>query len=187
MALYYELQVFKDVYTPLLPSLARVCNSCLSRRLKSISAKSRVLSPKSKAYTAAAQIFREVQRITGNQQPDNMKTLFLTFVALIIGLTTFAQTPTTFNYQAVLRDASGGILANQQVEIGVAILQGSASGTEVFTETHSVNTNNFGLANLQIGSINTAGMETVDWSAGSYFIQISPRWREFVTRALAVG
>ncbi len=102
-----------------------------------------------------------------------MKTLFLTFVALIIGLTTFAQTPTTFNYQAVLRDASGGILANQQVEIGVTILQGSASGTEVFSETHSVTTNNFGLANLQIGSVNTTGMENIDWSSGSYFIQIS--------------
>ncbi len=102
-----------------------------------------------------------------------MKTLFLTFVALIIGLTTFAQTPTTFNYQAVLRDASGGILANQQVEIGVAILQGSASGTEVFTETHSVSTNNFGLANLQIGSVNTTGMQTIDWSKGPYFIEIS--------------
>ncbi len=102
-----------------------------------------------------------------------MKTFLLTFIALIIGLTTFAQTPTSFNYQAVLRDASGGILANQQVQIGVTILQGSASGTEVFSETHSVTTNNFGLANLQIGSVNTTGMENIDWSSGPYFIQIS--------------
>ncbi len=102
-----------------------------------------------------------------------MKKLFTSILLLITGLTTFAQTPTSFNYQAVLRDASGGILANQQVEIGVAILQGSASGTEVFSETHSVTTNNFGLANLQIGSVNTTGMENIDWSSGSYFIQIS--------------
>ncbi len=102
-----------------------------------------------------------------------MKKLFTSIFLLFIGLAVFAQTPTSFNYQAVLRDASGGILANQQVEIGVTLLQGSVTGTEVFTETHSVSTNNFGLANLQIGSINTAGMETVDWSAGSYFIQIS--------------
>ncbi len=101
-----------------------------------------------------------------------MKKLF-TSILLLIGLTTFAQTPISFNYQAVLRDASGGILANQQVEIGVTILQGSASGTEVFSETHSVTTNEFGLVNLQIGSVNTADMETIDWSAGPYFIQIS--------------
>ncbi len=95
------------------------------------------------------------------------------FVFLLLSFSTFAQTPTTFNYQAVLRDASGGVLANQQVEIGVTLLQGSVTGTEVFTETHSVSTNNFGLANLQIGSVNTTGMENIDWSAGPYFIQIS--------------
>ncbi len=102
-----------------------------------------------------------------------MKKLILTIAILIIGLSTFAQTPTSFQYQAVLRDATGQVLANQQVEIGIAILQGSASGTEVFSENHSVTTNNFGLANLQIGSVNPAGMETIDWSAGPYFIQIS--------------
>ncbi len=102
-----------------------------------------------------------------------MKTIITTITFLILGFAAFAQTPQTFNYQAVLRDASGGILANQQVEISVAILQGSASGTEVFSETHSVTTNNFGLANLQIGSVNTTGMQNIDWSSGSYFIQIS--------------
>ena len=95
------------------------------------------------------------------------------FVFLLLSFSTFAQTPTTFNYQAVLRDASGGILANQQVEIGVTLLQGSVTGTEIFTETHSVTTNEFGLVNLQIGSINTVDMETIDWSSGPYFIQIS--------------
>ncbi len=95
------------------------------------------------------------------------------FVFLLLSFSTFSQTPTSFQYQAVLRDASGGVLANQQVEIGVALLQGSVTGTEIFTETHSVTTNNFGLANLQIGSVNTTGMQNIDWSSGSYFIQIS--------------
>ncbi|MBN2775193.1 MAG: hypothetical protein JXR31_13130, partial [Prolixibacteraceae bacterium] len=92
---------------------------------------------------------------------------------LIISLTVLSQTPQSFNYQAVLRDASGQVLANQQVEISISILQGSASGFEVFSETHSTATNNFGLANLIIGSVNPAGMETVDWSAGPYFVQVS--------------
>ena len=102
-----------------------------------------------------------------------MKKLFTSFFLLFIGLAVFAQTPTTFNYQAVLRDASGGILTNQKVEIGIAILQSSATGNEVFSETHSVTTNNFGLVNLQIGSVNTTGMQNIDWSTGPYFIQIS--------------
>ncbi len=103
-----------------------------------------------------------------------MKKYLLTLIAvLLIGATTFAQTPQSFNYQAVLRNASGQVMANQEVEIGVAILQGSDTGTEVFAETHSVTTNSFGLANLQIGSVNTSEMQTIDWSAGPYFIQIS--------------
>ncbi|MBN1820769.1 MAG: hypothetical protein JW833_08630, partial [Prolixibacteraceae bacterium] len=52
---------------------------------------------------------------------------------LIISLTVLSQTPQSFNYQAVLRDASGQVLANQQVEISISILQGSASGFEVFS------------------------------------------------------
>ena len=102
-----------------------------------------------------------------------MKKLFTSILLLFVGLATFAQTPSGFNYQAVLRDASGGILSNQEIEIGIALLQGSATGTEVFAETHAVTTNEFGLVNLQIGSVNTAGMETIDWSDGPYFIEIS--------------
>ena len=103
-----------------------------------------------------------------------MKKYLLTIIALLlIGATTFAQTPQSFNYQAVLRSSSGQVMANQEVEIGVVILQGSDTGTEVFAETHSVTTNSFGLANLQIGSVNTSEMQTIDWSAGPYFVQIS--------------
>ncbi len=103
-----------------------------------------------------------------------MKKYLLTIIALLlIGATTFAQTPQSFNYQAVLRSPSGQVMANQEVEIGVAILQGSDTGTEVFAETHSVTTNEFGLVNLQIGAVNTSEMQTINWSAGPYFVQIS--------------
>ncbi len=102
-----------------------------------------------------------------------MKAFLLTFTAVIIAIAAFAQTPQSFNYQAVLRDANGQVLANHDVEIGIVLLQGSATGTEVFSEIHPVTTNGFGLANLQIGSENTTGMENIDWNAGPYFIKIS--------------
>ncbi len=101
-----------------------------------------------------------------------LKTITTT-IAILIGLTVFAQTPQSINYQAVLRNASGEVLANQEVEIGIAILQGGTSGLEVFAETHSTTTNSFGLANLQIGSVNTSGMGNIDWGDGPYFIQVS--------------
>ncbi|MBN2774511.1 MAG: hypothetical protein JXR31_09710, partial [Prolixibacteraceae bacterium] len=98
---------------------------------------------------------------------------FTTISALLLCLSIFAQTPQMFKYQAVLRDASGQVLANKDVEIGVAILQGSSSGAEVFTEYHGVTTNEFGLANLTIGSVNSKEMESMDWDSGPYFIRIS--------------
>ena len=103
-----------------------------------------------------------------------MKIRFLILLSALLCLTNLsAQTPTSFQYQAVLRDASGGILANKDVEIGIAILQGSITGNEVFSETHLVTTNSFGLANLQIGSVNTTGMEAMGWGSGPYFVQVS--------------
>ncbi len=103
-----------------------------------------------------------------------MKKRILTFLfSILLGITAYAQTPQSFNYQAVLRDASGNILVNQDVSIGIAILQGSVSGTEVFSEIQNTTTNNFGLTNLKIGSVNTTGFQTIDWADGPYFIQIS--------------
>ena len=82
-----------------------------------------------------------------------------------------AQPPFGFNYQAVLRDASGELLASEDVTLDVAILQGSAEGTEVFSEMHQVQTNEFGLVNLQIGTVNS--LEEIDWSADTYFLAVS--------------
>ncbi len=101
------------------------------------------------------------------------KTLLTTVLISFISISIFGQSPQSMNYQAVLRDDQGQILANKDVEIVIAILQGNTMGVEVFSEIHSVTTNNFGLANLQIGSVNTSGMENIDWSSGPYFVQIS--------------
>nr|WP_319273081.1 bZIP transcription factor [uncultured Draconibacterium sp.] len=102
-----------------------------------------------------------------------MKKLFTSTLLLLLGLITFAQTPQSFNYQAVLRDASGNTLANQDVEIEIKLIQDTVTNVSLFSETHSVTTNEFGLVNLQIGSANSIDMETIDWSTGPYFIEVS--------------
>ncbi len=102
-----------------------------------------------------------------------MKTTITSLIFVIVTLCTFAQTPQSFNYQAVLRDASGNILANQNIEIQVDILQGSASGSAILSETHSTTTNNFGLVNLTVGSISSTDLSNIDWTDGPFFIQIS--------------
>jgi len=98
------------------------------------------------------------------------KTLFILISLFALSIIK-AQTPNQFKYQAVLRDVSSNVLSNQQVSVEVAILEGDVLGTSVFTETHSVTTNAQGLININIGSINDLGF--IDWSADTYFIQIS--------------
>ncbi len=83
-----------------------------------------------------------------------------------------AQTPNQFKYQAVLRDSGGNIIANQQKSVEINILQGSASGASVFTETHNITTTVQGIINLNIGSINTIGISSINWANNTYFIQI---------------
>jgi len=102
-----------------------------------------------------------------------MKRIIILFIAIIATNIAFTQTPMQFKYQAVLRDASGGILANKPKTIIINILQGSTTGTSVFTETQSVTTTAQGLINLNIGSVNTSGITSINWSANTYFIEIT--------------
>jgi len=103
---------------------------------------------------------------------------------LICIIYAYGQVPQGFNYQAILRDGSGNILADQSIAVIVTILQGSANGTEVFTETHSSSTNSFGLITLEIGSVNTTDFESINWAIGPYFIKINVNGTEFSTTQL---
>ena len=84
-----------------------------------------------------------------------------------------AQTPLGFKYQAVVRDNSGLALANKLVAIRLSLLLNSPNGTSVYSEVHKIATNDFGIANLNVGSgANTTGnFATIDWGAGTYFLK----------------
>ena len=77
------------------------------------------------------------------------------------------------NYQAVIRDGSGSIIASQSVGIRIDILQGSASGTSVYQETFTTTTNAYGSIAIQIGtgSVVSGTFNTIDWGANSYFVE----------------
>ena len=103
-----------------------------------------------------------------------MKTTLLTLIAFAITLTSFGQAPEAFKYQAVVRDAGGIILNNQAVGYQLTILQGSALGTAVYTETFNPTTNGYGLVNLEIGTGTTTDDFTIiDWGNGPYFMETS--------------
>jgi uncharacterized protein (TIGR02145 family) len=100
-----------------------------------------------------------------------MKRAIYTLFAVLVSLAVLADVPQSFNYQAVLRDAEGQVMSEQNVKVDISILQGSAEGEPVLIETHNTSTNAFGLINLMIGSVTS--LETIDWNDGPYFIQIN--------------
>lgn len=103
-----------------------------------------------------------------------MKKFYFSLFALLLGLVTLAQVPEGFKYQAVIRDGSGEIRADSDVEIDISVLQGSESGTSVYMETHNVTTNNHGLISLNIGEGSTGDtFGAIDWADGPYYLKIS--------------
>lgn len=104
-----------------------------------------------------------------------MKTFNLIITAVLFTLCaqTFAQGTNGFNYQAVVRDGNGNIIADQSVSYRFNILQGSANGTEVYSEDHALTTDDRGLVNMVIGTGSTSdNFLTIDWAASSYFLEV---------------
>ena len=82
-----------------------------------------------------------------------------------------AQSPSMFNYQAVIRDANSEILVNQEIVLTVEILKSGPEGTAVFSEVHEISTNAYGLVNVKIGSVNP--IDGVNFGDDTYFVRIS--------------
>ena len=103
-----------------------------------------------------------------------MKKIYTFFLVLFIVDSLMAQTPQSFKYQAVARDVSGEVIANQAIGMQISILQNSISGTAVYVETFTPTTNEFGLMNLNIGAgtVVSGDLTTINWSADTYFIKI---------------
>jgi hypothetical protein len=90
-----------------------------------------------------------------------------------LSFTLLAQVPQGFNYQAVVRNASGAILPNQNVGLKLSILQGGPSGTLVYSETWTIATNVQGLVTLIIGQGTpvSGNFSKIDWTNLPLFLK----------------
>jgi uncharacterized protein (TIGR02145 family) len=102
-----------------------------------------------------------------------MKKTILLLITIILMVNLSAQSPARMSYQAVVRNASNALVVNTPVKMRISILQGSASGTAVYTELHNPTTNANGLATFEIGGgTSPSGSFTgIDWSKGPFFIK----------------
>ncbi len=94
--------------------------------------------------------------------------MFITLTLLV------AQTPESFTYQCVVRDALGNIIPDQPVAVQFSIIANNVSGPVEYVEIHDAVTNSFGLATVAVGkgSVVTGNISTIDWGADIYFLRV---------------
>lgn len=101
-----------------------------------------------------------------------MKKLTTILGWFVLALSVSAQSPQKFSYQAVVRDTDSKLVQNHNVGMRFTVLQGSSTGTAVYTETHNTVTNVNGLVAAEIGGgATTDDFSAIDWTNGPYFLK----------------
>lgn len=80
-----------------------------------------------------------------------------------------------FNYQAVVRNAQGNVIMNETVSMRFTIRDADANGAVLYTETHNVQANQFGVITVVIGggTIITGDFNNLPWGNGNAkFMQV---------------
>jgi hypothetical protein len=97
----------------------------------------------------------------------------ITFFLFIVPFLALSQVPESFKYQAVVRNVSGTLIANQNVTIKSSILSSDVNGTVVYAETQNVTTTEFGLIHLNIGqgTVVQGSFSAIPWGDTSYFLK----------------
>lgn len=107
----------------------------------------------------------------------NKKTIMkktITLLALLISIITFAQVPQGISYQAIALNSSGNPVVSSNVGVRLSVLDNSANGTILYSETQTKTTNAQGLFNLVIGqgTPSTGTFLTINWGTNSKFLKV---------------
>src|ERR1035437_3335949 len=100
-----------------------------------------------------------------------MKRNLLSTLLLFVIMISVAQSPQLMNYQEVVRNAQGQTVANSTpIKLRFTIHDVTPNGASVYSEVINDTVNQFGLANVQIGSGGNLG--TINWGNGAKFLQV---------------
>ena len=102
-----------------------------------------------------------------------LQTLLFASIFLFVGAVE-AQAPNGINYQAVIRNNTGTLMANTPTAIRVSIRQTTVTGTIVYSERQNVTTDQFGLVNFVIGSgtLLSGNFTNIPWGNGPFFLDL---------------
>jgi hypothetical protein len=101
--------------------------------------------------------------------------LFLFGYLIFLSINTNAQTGIFF--QAIARDNSSNPAKDRKIYVQTNIIQSSPTGNIVLVEEHQTNTDAHGVFSIMVGNGQrvggtVAGISTIDWSKGPYYLNI---------------
>ena len=99
------------------------------------------------------------------------------FIANCFALATsslLAQSPQGIPYQAVMRNADGSVMVNSAVSLTFMIHDGTANGTVVYQESHSLTSNAQGLVSCVVGNgvVIQGNFAQINWGNGAKFLHV---------------
>jgi hypothetical protein len=100
--------------------------------------------------------------------------IFYTFLISIVALVANAQAPQGFNYQATVRNNAGALMTNASVQLKFSILQDTATGTVVYSESQTKTTDGLGQVSTVVGqgTALTGTFAAINWGTGTHFLAI---------------
>ncbi|MEO8173860.1 MAG: hypothetical protein ABI581_12280 [Sediminibacterium sp.] len=121
-----------------------------------------------------------------------MQKIILLFITSFLTLCTFAQTiPEGIIFQALVKDPGGTPAKGRTIHIKDAIIQSTANGNIVYSETFIVQASADGILTITIGKgTHLSGAQKltdIDWTAGPFFLNMqaaiepsvpTPDWKE---------
>ena len=119
-------------------------------------------------------IMKSFKKIT---KLKNFLTKALFLIVLLIAsfvFTGYAQVPQSIPYQAVARNTSGNLIANQNVSLRFSIHDATAGGTIIYQETQNATTNSLGLFTVNIGAGTSVigTFSSINWGTNFKYTQV---------------
>jgi hypothetical protein len=98
----------------------------------------------------------------------------LSITLLLITCFNYSQIPQGISYQAIALNSSGNPVVSSNVGLRLSVLDNAATGTLLYTETHTKTTNPQGLFNVVIGqgAATIGTFSTINWGTNSKFLKV---------------